>query len=332
MISYSISHTNCPTLPPSVCAIGYFDGLHTGHQKLIETAKAQAQKKGIACSVLTFVPDPWAILKPDEPLQHLSDLEDKTVMLEALGVDLFYIVDFTKAFAALSIDQFHAFLKDLNIQEIVCGFDFTYGFKGQGNAQSLLACDDFETIVVSKISDDPNGSLEKISSSRIEKLIAKGDMEKANELLGYLYSLKGTIVHGYKRGRELGFPTANLAFDEESFLPGSGVYAGFVEVDNTMLPAMINIGKNPTFQNKKITVEAYILNQSLQLYGQRVRFFFVARLRGEKKFDSLDQLKAQLAYDETQVIPTLTASKKLFAPTARIWSLDWMDGMMDKDK
>ncbi len=327
MISYSISHTNCPTLPPSVCAIGYFDGLHTGHQKLIETAKAQAQKRGLACSVLTFFPDPWAVLKPDQPLQHLSDLEDKKRMLEAFGVELFYIVDFTKEFASLSIEQFHAFLKSLNIQAIVCGFDFTYGFKGQGNAQSLEQCEDFETIVVSKISDDP--TLEKISSSRIEKLISQGEMKKANELLGYLYSVKGTVVHGYQRGRELGFPTANLAFEEEAFLPGRGVYAGFVEVDNTMLPAMINIGKNPTFQNKKMTMEAYILNQSLQLYGQSVRFFFVARLRGEKKFASLDELKAQLSQDENQVIPALRSSAPLFAPTARIWSLAWADGILN---
>lgn len=326
MISYSISHTNPPALPPSVCAIGYFDGLHRGHQKLIETAKAQAQKRGIACSVLTFVPDPWAILKPNEPLQHLSDLEDKTAMLAALGVDLFYIVDFTHSFAALSIDQFHAFLKSLNIQAIVCGFDFTYGFKGQGNTKTLVQCDDFETTIVSKISDEE--ALEKISSSRIESLIAQGNMEKANELLGYLYSVKGTVVHGYKRGRELGFPTANLAFDQESLLPGVGVYAGFVEVDNTMLPAMINIGKNPTFENKKVTVEAFILDQSLDLYGHQVRFFFVARLRPEKKFASLEDLKAQLLADEQRVIPTLKASAQLFGPTAKIWCLDWTNGIL----
>lgn len=324
MISYTISHLTPIDLPPSVCAIGYFDGLHRGHQKLIETAKEQAQKRGVALSVLTFHPDPWAVLKPDAPLEHLVNLEEKKQILEALGVDLFYIVDFTKEFAALSIEAFHQFLKALHIEALVCGFDFHYGAKGKGNPQSLLQCDYFETTVISKISDEESQDekeIAKISSSRIEKLILEGKVQKANALLGYLYSISGEVVHGFKRGHSLGFPTANLKVDAETLVPGSGVYAGFVAIDHTLFAAMINVGKNPTFDNKALSIEAYILNQHLDLYGQTVRFFFVKKLRGEKKFASFEDLKAQLAKDQQEVLPALQDASWLFASTAKLWSL-----------
>lgn len=324
MISYTISHLTPPNLPASVCAIGYFDGLHRGHQKLIETAKQQAQERGVALSVLTFHPDPWAILKPEERLEHLITLEEKKQILKALGVDLFYIVDFTKDFASLSIEQFHLFLKSLHIEALVCGFDFSYGAKGKGNTQSLMNCDYFETTVISQISDEENEDkkeIEKISSSRIEKLIWQGKVEKANALLGYLYSIEGEIVHGFKRGHSLGFPTANLAPSLEAIIPGIGVYAGFVEIDGTLFGAMINVGKNPTFDNETLSIEAYILNEKLDLYGQKVRFFFVKKLRGEKKFASFEDLKAQLEKDEKAVLPALKASRFLFGPTAKLWSL-----------
>lgn len=326
MKTIRIDSTNVPDLPDSVCAIGYFDGLHLGHQQLIELARSQAEQKQLQSAVLTFDPDPWKVLKPGADLSHLSSLEDKKQLLEAFGVDLFYIVDFSKAFAALSVEAFHQFLKALHIRELVCGFDFTYGSFGKGNAKTLQECSYFETDVVSKISDES----EKISSSRIESLIREGDVFKANELLGYLYSLKGTVVHGFKRGRDLGCPTANLDVSKEAVLPKNGVYAGFVEVGQDLLPAMINVGYNPTFNNQSVTVEANVLNADLDLYGKTTRFFFASRLRGEVRFDSLDELKEQLKLDAKNTLLVLPQSKPLFARTAKLWSLSSVNDILSK--
>lgn len=317
MKTIRIDHKNIPELAESVCAIGYFDGLHIGHQELIEQAKADAKKRHVQCAVATFDPDPWKIIHPDANLEHLSDLDDKATLLSHDQVDVFYILDFTADFAGLSVESFHQVIQDLNIQELVCGYDYHYGAKGAGNIETLQKARGFETKVIGQVSKEN----EKISSSWIEKLIRQGDVQEANDLLGYIYSIKGIVVHGYERGRILGFPTANLSVGPESILPQNGVYAGYVQIREDLYPAMINVGYNPTFDNKEKTIEANILNFYEDIYGVPTRFFFVEQLRNEKKFNSLDELKAQLAKDQKSVLPCLNKQKSLYSRTTKLWSL-----------
>ncbi len=327
MRTIRIDYRDIPSLPASVCALGYFDGLHVGHQQLMNTAIEQARFLGIQSAALTFDPDPWKVLKPNAPnLDHLCDLEDKEKLMAAAGLDLFYIVEFTKGFADLSIDEFHDFLKALNIKEIVCGFDYTYGKMGKGDVRTLAKCPYFKVDVIEQVSDHN----EKISSSRIESLIENGKVDQANTLLGYVYSIKGIVVHGYERGRILGYPTANLDQNPGSVLPGNGVYAGYVVVKDTMLPAMINVGRNPTFNNKAVTIEANLLNFHGDLYGQSTRFFFVCKLRDELKFDGLQGLIDQLGKDQKNTPEALVSFHNLVCATAKLWSLHVGNAIIEK--
>ena len=323
---FTIDYRDIPQLALSACAIGYFDGLHLGHQQLIETARKEAALHGLESAVLTFDPDPWKILRPDANLEHLCSLEDKEVILEAMGIDCFYVVRFSKTFAALSIDEFHAFLRAMNIKILICGFDYTYGKMGKGTVASLQKCPYFKTVVIHPVVDHDL----KISSSRIEALVRSGEVLEAGKLLGSLYSIKGIIVHGYERGRILGYPTANLLTGPEAILPANGVYAGFVQVKDQLYPAMINVGFNPTFDNDKKTIEAHILDFSQNLYGKPSRFFFANRLRGEKKFTGMEELSAQLAKDKKTTREALLASRSLWAATAKLWSLQPLDDIMQK--
>lgn len=324
MKMYRFAWDIIPQTPASACAIGYFDGLHQGHMQLIERAKQQAAKAGIQSAVMTFDPDPWTIFYPEREFYHLTTLEDKQAILESMGIDLFYVVDFSKSFASLSIEQFHELLHGLHIETVVCGFDFTYGQKGAGNAWSLKEA--FHTEVVSPVTDHE----EKISSTRIEGLIQDGKIEEANELLGYCYSLKGTIVSGFQRGRKMSFPTANLKCHGDLLYPKVGVYAGYVYDGLHLMPAMINVGKNPTFGNDVKTVEAFVLLHNVSLYGKDVRFYFCAWLRSEKKFESPEDLAAQLQKDENSVLPALAPWKGLMEHTVQLWSLRLLDDILNE--
>ncbi|MGN1277004.1 MAG: bifunctional riboflavin kinase/FAD synthetase, partial [Floccifex sp.] len=275
----------------SCACIGYFDGTHLGHQQLFTTCLKHAQNLKKVC--ITFDPDPWVIFKK-EVQKHLMTLEDKIRFLDSFGFDELYILEFTKEFASLSISSFHQILKQMNIQILVCGFDFKYGKQNSGDVKSLSLQNDFQVIVV----DSVNYSNSKISTSRIEPLIMNGKIKEANELLGYLYSIQGKVVHGYKRGSDiLQIPTANLEVEKEYILPANGVYAGLVYVNHQFHKAMINIGKNPTFENKKKSIEAHIIDFNEDIYDKTVRFFFIDYLRSEQKFSCIQELKNQLLFD-----------------------------------
>lgn len=289
-------------LPHSCCCIGFFDGLHAGHMALIEKARQIAAAKGLASGLITFDPDPWTVFKPQEKLDHICTMKDKIQLADQAGLDLFYILHFDRAFAALSQGQFHDLLADMQVRELVAGFDFRYGAGNKGDIHSLKASDLFATTVVEQISRHN----EKISSSAIEACLKNGDVLEAAELLGRFYSISGTIVHGFRRGSSLlGFPTANLDWEEEYIVPETGVYAGYVETEGKTWPAMINVGNNPTFNNQHITMEAHLFGFQGLLYEKKARFIFVQRLRDQKKFDSPDQLKQQLEQDSRQCLALL---------------------------
>lgn len=312
-----INHKHIPLeLRSSVGCIGYFDGFHKGHQGLVKKAIEISKEKGIDSSIITFDPDPWSVFKPDYELKHLMTLSDKIQFSKSCGVDHFYILTFTLDFASLSTDEFHAVLKNMNIDTLVCGFDFQYGTKNSGSVDTLKVQSDFDVVVVESINEED----EKISSSRIEPLIEKGELKKANELSGFIYSVEGDVVHGFKRGSSLlQIPTANLEVERDYILPSNGVYAGAVSIDSDMYLAMINIGNNPTFENEVKTIEAHILDFDQNIYDKKVRFYFYSKIRDEQKFDNFHHLKAQLLSDIETTRQIMMNKTDILTITAETW-------------
>jgi riboflavin kinase/FMN adenylyltransferase len=273
--------------------IGIFDGVHAGHQELLKTAKAHG--KVIA---LTFYPHPTAIFAPERTPMQLLPLEDRVSQLRAHGADEVVVIDFTKDFAALSPDQFidEILVKKLSATHVVVGENFTFGHKAEGTAHSLQSVDKgFKTTIV-KLSQNRGNP---ISSSRIRGLIFDGDVERASELLTRNHYLVGPVVHGEKRGREIGYPTANIGLDSLACIPADGVYAGWLTVENTKWAAAISIGTNPTFPGVRgRQVEAYAIDQKdLDLYDKVAKLEFTHRLRDTLKFESLDSLLVQMKAD-----------------------------------
>lgn len=285
--------------PISAC-IGYFDGIHQGHQKLIQTVCERAAENGSTPALITFDPDPWEVIKNQHDLAHLMSMEDRKQAAAALGIAVWIILDFTWEMAALSVEQFHEqILFPLPLRHLVCGFDFHYANHGSGNCETLRLPSHFALTVVDEICNEQ----EKISSTRIEALIQSGRMEKAAELLTRPYQMSGTIVHGFKNGHRLGFPTANLRCATRYVLPKEGVYVGEVEVGGQAHPAMINVGRNPTFaDHNACTIEAHLVNYDGDLYDQPVHFRFLHYLRGDVKFADLNALKQQLMQDRQATI------------------------------
>jgi len=273
--------------------IGIFDGVHAGHQELVKAAKAHG--KVIA---LTFYPHPTAIFAPERTPMQLLPLEDRVSQLKAHGADEVVVIDFTKDFAALSPDQFieEILVKKLSATHIVVGENFTFGHNAEGTAHYLQSVDKgFKTTIV-KLSENRGNP---ISSSRIRGLIFDGDVERASELLTRNHYLVGPVVHGEKRGREIGYPTANIGLDALACIPADGVYAGWLTVENTKWAAAISIGTNPTFPGVRgRQVEAYAIDQKdLDLYDKVAKLEFTHRLRDTLKFESLDSLLVQMKAD-----------------------------------
>lgn len=290
-----IEWEHIPDLPPSACCIGFFDGFHRGHQLLLEKTLELAQENHLLSGVILFDPDPWLLFHPKRKLDHLTPLKKRIKMIEAKGFDAIYILHFTRSFAALDTNAFHELLVKMHVQLLICGTDFHYGHQNTGTIQTLKNQNEFQVVSIAPLMEKEQV---KISSSTIEKLIKEGHIEKANALLGYQYAIDGTIEHGYKRGSSLlQIPTANLKTDGNYVLPANGVYAGFVKVDGHFYQAMINIGKNPTFKNEAKTIEANLFDFDQTIYGKPASFLFVAPLRNEMKFASIEALKEQLLKD-----------------------------------
>ena len=289
-----IDFKNIPDCPKSACCIGFFDGFHLGHQALVKKAVQIAQEHQMKAGLITFDPDPWVIFKPDANLDHLTSLQDRIHMAAKMGIEVFYILHFTKEFAALEPDAFHQVVHSMQVNHLICGFDYKYGKKNSGDVHTLARQSLFEVHVVDSIND----SSLKISSSRIEPLIRAGQIEEANRLLDTYYSIEGEIVPGFRRGHSLlQIPTANLSLNDAYVLPGVGVYVGYMLYEGVFYKAMINVGKNPTFENQMLTIEAHVLDFSKDIYGEDVRFYFVAKIRDEIKFDCFEALRNQLLAD-----------------------------------
>ncbi len=285
-----------------VACIGYFDGIHLGHRSLIDKTIAIAKEKKCKSALITFSPDPWVIIKGMKDIEHLTSLEQRVSLAKSLGIDEVIVVDFTIEVCHLSSSHFvKEILKPLKLNALICGFDFHYGFKGEGNVQLLRKEAEalFEVFVIDSI----NRGNEKISTSRISNCLKAGDITQANELLGYPYFVEGNVIKGNQKGRTIGFPTANIQLSKEVLLPKVGVYKGRISFDDKIYVAMINLGHNPTFNYiEQLSMEVHIPNFEDDLYGKVVKVTFLEFLREEIKFETIDQLIGQLEKDRNQVI------------------------------
>lgn len=292
-----ISLTQTPTISEKLHAcIGYFDGIHFGHQQLIRAVAAHAQSSGGAAALITFDPDPWTVIKGLDHIAHLTSMRQRKQIASALGVEYWIILDFTEEMAALSVTAFHErILFPLPLATLVCGYDFHYAHYGKGNAATLKQQNRFAVEVIDQIQNEAL----KISSTRIEQCIREGNIEKANELLTRPYTMEGIIVHGLKNGRKMGYPTANLQPYIEYILPKEGVYVGCMKYKGHCYPAMINVGSNPTIQaGNENRIEAHVFHFHETIYDQEAAFLFLHYLRGDIQFQNLAQLKQQLQKDE----------------------------------
>ena len=283
---------------PVVACIGYFDGMHKGHQALVNATIEKAKELGVESGLITFDPDPWVTLRDAKDVKHITPLQQRINIAVELGIKNIFILNFTKEMAALSPVDFIKVLDSCNIKALICGFDYHYGQFGKGDIESLKRDADFEVIVIDAVSDSEG----KISSTRITNLIEEGEVHKAEELLGYAYRVEGYVVHGNAKGRTIGYPTANVSVPSEYLEPKGGVYACFALIDGKKYKAMVNIGHNPTFNyTETMSLEAYILDFSGDLYDKRLKISFKYYLRPEKKFKYIGNLKMQLEQDEFAV-------------------------------
>ncbi|SJM48503.1 bifunctional riboflavin kinase/FAD synthetase [Gulosibacter sp. 10] len=279
---------------PTAVTIGKFDGLHFGHRQLVSRLRLEAQRHGLTPVVVTFDRHPAALFDPDRAPAPIVSVEQKLELIGRQGVDT-VLLEFTRELSRMSPLEFvrDLLVGKLRMRLIVIGRDFRFGHKGSGDVDFLLehrSTFGYEVVLV----DDelsPNGR--RASSTWVRECLETGDVENATEVLGRHHTLRGTVVHGAKRGRELGFPTANLCPDTlEGFIPADGVYAGWLHVGESDYPAAISVGNNPTFDGvPQKQVEAHVIDhEGLDLYGERVQVAFVRRIRGMERFDSLEAL------------------------------------------
>lgn len=289
----------------AVCAIGFFDGIHKGHQYVLQTAKDTAERLNKKLAVMTFTPHPLEILtKSQTNITYLTTLEQKKDILTEFGVDLLYLIHFDLMVAQLEPQTFiDHYIVDLNITQLVCGFDFTYGYRGAGNVQTLLnhSKERFGITVVEKFSEEN----QKVSSTRIRQLLSEGKIDQAKQLLTRPLMTNGKVIHGHKRGRDIGYPTANLAIELTQALPRLGVYYVTVDVDRERLHGMASLGYNPTFDDRpdksNIKCEIHIFDFNKELYGKTITIYWEKFIRPEYKFESVDGLIKQLNQDEREI-------------------------------
>ena len=287
--------TTAVTAEPIVACIGYFDGFHIGHQTLFNKTLSLAKTLHAKSALITFDPDPWVILKGLHNVQHLTTLDDRKALAKAKGFDYWIALQFDETMAKQAPEEFISLLLNNRLIHLVCGYDFRFGHRGMGSAQTLLA----QSALPVTIMEEFEYQDAKVSTTRIIAAIKDGEMELATTLLGQAYGIKGTVVHGKRIGTQIGFPTANLKVDSEYVIPKMGVYAGRVDVDGQRFGAMISIGYNPTVKDDDaVSIEAHLFDFSANLYGKTLTYYFVAYLRPEMKYTGLEPLIDQLKRDE----------------------------------
>lgn len=286
----------------TVAAIGFFDGVHLAHKELINKTIEIGNKKKLKKAVITFDVHPKSILF-DLDYLYLTPLKKKLEILKEFDLDYVYVIEFTKEKASLQpLDFIETYLKDINT--IVCGFDFKFGVRGSGNVKTLSNDSRFTTIVLNEVTYEGY----KVGSTHIRDLIKSGQVDQVKEVLGDYYSVRGEVVHGAKKGRMIGYPTANVNTGDY-LIPKRGVYVTYTLVNGQWHESMSSVGHNPTLNcNVDLSVESNIFNFDEDIYGQIIEIKFVKRLRDEIKFTSVESLITKIDHDK---IDSLNVFKKL---------------------
>ena len=291
----------------SVLTIGVFDGVHRGHQRLIAKVVAEANANGAAAGVVTFRNHPDSVLNPNFRPHYITSVAERTRLMEELGVDFVVPVTFDREVAGLRARKFTKLLSsNLRMRGLVVGPDFAMGYKREGNVEALSTLGaelGFSVSVVDLLSDGGDA----VHSTSIRKALVDGNVKDVAKKLGRNFSMSGTVVTGDKRGRTLGFPTANIEVGPDMVVPGNGIYATLAFVDGERHMAATSIGTRPTFDGKGRTIEAFLLGFDSNLYNRQLRLEFVQRLRDELKFDSVDALLEQMELDVEQTRSLLAA-------------------------
>lgn len=286
----------------SVVTIGKFDGVHRGHRAVLDRLRQVAGDRRAV--VITFDRHPDAVLRPADAPAPLLSIEQKTEALIAAGADLVVVLPFTAEFAALTADEFveTVLVRGLSAVEVLVGSDFRYGAGGAGSVSSLRSAGERFGFGVSLVDDVCERDGRRISSTGIRELLEAGRIDEATDALGRAPRIRSTVVPGHQRGRDLGYPTANLARDAEGCIPADGVYACWLHVNGERYGAAVSIGNNPTFGDvPEKTVEAHAIDVTLGLYGSTVELEFVAYIRPMHKFESADALAEQMGRDELRI-------------------------------
>lgn len=297
---------------PSAVTIGKFDGVHIGHQRILEQLRALAQPEGLVTTVVTFDRNPLEVVRPDIAPVPLTSLDDKVRLLRAAGADRVIVIPFTKAAAAQPPEEFaeRVLFDGLGGRMLLVGDDFRFGFKGAGTPALLRELGEPRGVRVESIDDICFTDGRRVSSTWIREALDLGRIGEANEMLGRRHQLRGDVVRGFQRGKALGFPTANLGAPVDGFIPADGVYAAIAHVDAGTFAAAVSIGDNPTFDGVQAkTVEAYLLDVDLDLYHRPIELELVDFVRPMHRFEGLDALIAQMHRDVEQtresVVPLL---------------------------
>ncbi|MFI8574637.1 bifunctional riboflavin kinase/FAD synthetase [Rossellomorea aquimaris] len=299
---HSISKNDFPSL---VLALGYFDGVHRGHQRVIRAAVEKAKELKACSAVMTFDPHPSVVLgHKHKHIHYITPLEDKKEIIEELGVDYLFIVRFTSEFASLIPQDFvDQYIIGLNALHVVAGFDYSYGRLGKGTMETLPfhSRDMFTSTIISKLTDDDS----KVSSTFIRECLKEGDVKKVRQLLGRPFKMKGTVIHGDKRGRKIGFPTANIELAYDYLTPKVGVYAVRMKIHDKWFDGVCNIGYKPTFKNPdeySLSIEVHIFDFHASIYGEEVYIEWYERIRDEQKFSGIEELISQIQKDKDKAI------------------------------
>lgn len=285
----------------SVVTIGFFDGVHLGHRRVIRRAVESAQEAGARSVVLTFTPHPGEVVRPGSHPPLLSTSEHRAELMESLGVDAVLVLPFTVELSKLTPEEFvlHVLVERLRTVGVVVGENFRFGHRAAGTLATLTELGGRYGFAIEGVAlAAPEAGRPRFSSTDVRRMVLDGQVATAAQQLGRPHRVEGTVVRGAQRGREMGFPTANVDSPPHTAIPADGVYAGYLVVDGEPLAAAISVGTNPTFDGSERTVEAYAIGfTDLELYGKHVAVDFLARIRGQEKFDSMESLIKRMDQD-----------------------------------
>lgn len=299
-----ITNLNTKIKDETVICLGSFDGLHLGHQALIKNALLEANNRNIKSAVFTFSNHPASIITNKDEPNLLVDNKQKTTMLRDFGLDYLLMVEFNENIMKIKPEDFvkKILVDNMNVRKVIVGFNYRFGHKGKGNTEVLNELGDkygFEVEILSPVMKYN----QVISSTLIRSLISKGEIKDANKLLGFSYTIKGQVVDGKKRGKSMGFPTANLKLKNNYVIPRLGVYKTKTIVGSNEYLSVTSVGKNPTFKNdNKISIETYLINFDKNIYNENITVKFVNFIREEIKFENKDELIQQMKKDINYVL------------------------------